>query len=93
MMEQAKKLEAEFIKLRSKHLPDDINYSRLEKIPSDADSSEESEESTRGNNSESEESTRGNNSETEQEEELDQSLSTVVDENDKDWTGDSTPDY
>ena len=81
-MKQAKKLEVEFVKLCSKHLPDDTNYSRLEKIPSDADSSEESDESTRDNNSESE-----------QEEELDQSLSTVFDEDDKDWTGDSTPDY
>ena len=36
MMEQAKKLEAEFVELCSKHLPDDTDYSRLEKIPSDA---------------------------------------------------------
>jgi hypothetical protein len=38
----------------SEYLPDDNDYSKLEKIPSDADSSEESEESTRGNNSEQE---------------------------------------
>ena len=79
MMEQAKKLEVEFVKLCSKHLPDDTDYSRLEMIPSDADSSEESEESTRGNNSE-------------EEEEMDQSLSTVTGEDDEDWTVDSTPE-
>jgi hypothetical protein len=73
-MKQAKKLETKFEELCSEYLPDDdTNYSRLEKIPSDADSSEESEESTRGNNSE-------------QEGELDQSLSTVNGEDDKDWS-------
>ena len=73
IVEQANELEAKFKKLYSEYFPDDSDYSRLEKLPSDADSSEESEESTRDNNSE-------------QEGELDQSLSTEIGEDDEDWT-------
>ena len=73
-MEQANELETEFNKLCSQYLPDDSHYSRLEKMPSDADSSDESNESTY---------TKDSNSE---EEELDQSLSTEIGEDDEDWT-------
>lgn len=73
IVEQANELEAKFKELCSEYLPDDSDYSRLEKLPSDADSSEESEESTRDNNPE-------------QEGELDQSLSTEIGEDDEDWT-------
>lgn len=73
LMEQANQLEEKFKELCSEYLPDDSDYSRLERIPSDADSSEESEESTRDNNPE-------------QEGELDQSLSTEIGEDDEDWT-------
>ena len=51
-----------------------FKHSELEKIPSDADSSDESEGSPQNNNI------------TEQEEELDQSLSTVCGEEDEDWS-------
>ena len=74
-MEQANKLEAKFNELCSKYLPDDSDYSILEEIPSDHDSSEEFEESTRNNNPEQD-----------PEGELDQSLSTEIGEEDEDWS-------
>ena len=73
-MEQAKELEVEFNELCSRYLSDDDDYSILEEIPSDHDSSEEFEETTRNNDPEQD-----------VEGELDQSLSTIDGEDDEDW--------